>query len=72
VSESRPHRILPSALLFATAAFLPTAACLGAGIWLVVTGRAIFGAALIAAAVVIEIGLRLWARTLRRWARMPG
>ena len=72
MSDDRPQRIPASALLFATMGFLPTAVCPGAGIWLVVAGRAVYGAALITAAVVIEIGLRLWLGGLRRWTRAPG
>jgi hypothetical protein len=58
-------------MAYAAMGLLPTAASLGIGIWLVVAGRAVFGAALIAAAVVIEIVIRLWWRTLRRWTDTP-
>jgi len=67
VTDSRPKRIPLLGWVFAMMGFVPTAACLGVGVWLLLVGRAFFGVALVAAAVVIEIGLRLWVRTLRRW-----
>jgi hypothetical protein len=57
MSNGRSERIPLSGLVCVTMGFLPTAICLGVGIWLVVAGRAVFGAALIAAAVVIEFVL---------------
>jgi len=65
-------RIPLSGLAYVSLGFLPTAVCLGVGIWLVVAGRAVFGAALIAGAVAIEFVLRLWGPSLRRWTDTPG
>jgi hypothetical protein len=65
--DDRPSKMLP--ILWVTLSFVPQIACLAAGAWMFAAGQTVLGAALVAAAIAIEVAERLWARTLRRWLR---